>query len=160
MNENDKLGICLLSQIVLLIVATFLLFSNFYTARQAGVARDMRRAAKKIEFVVTDKENEFASSNYVRYDLICSITNDSRKTFNKISGTLKIMDQKGNVLSSGEAWFSGTFEPGSKKEFRLSWESSITDKALQAYEADFSELKFSYIIEEVTYDGYRVVEIR
>ena len=146
--------------IILLVIATLVFFYGCISAKQAGEERAARKAAKKIELVVTEKQNSSVSSYSISCDFVCTIKNESKVEINGIVGTFKIMDQNDNVLSSGEASFNGDFKPESEEDFKLNWRMDITEKHKQVYEADFSELKFSFEIEEVTYNDFETVEIK
>ena len=160
MNIKSKSGLAKQIQIILLILTTLVFFYGFPIAKEAGEERKIQKAAEKIELIVTDKINESKSYRSLEYDLLCTIKNDSDVTFDAISGIFKIMDLDGNVLSEGEAKFSGDLEGKSEKKYKLTWTSEITDKNMKAFESDFSNLKFSYEIKEITYNGFETVEIK
>ena len=159
MNAEKKNSLTRRLQIILLVLASILFIYGFPSAKAAGEARAARNAAEDVELTVTDKSIKSVWSSSMRFEFACTIKNNSDVTLDGISGAFKIMDRDGKVLSSGTASFSGEFEPDGEYDFKLNWETDITEKTMKIYDYDFEDLRFSYEIEEVTYNGYHTVEV-
>ncbi|MBE6602339.1 MAG: hypothetical protein E7637_07550 [Ruminococcaceae bacterium] len=144
--------------VFLWILAVILFAYGAGASTRAETERALKKAANQFEIQITDKSNDRTTS----YDIYCNIKftikNNSDKQATKVSGSMKITDMDGNVLSSGTASFRGDFTAKSENFFTLNWSMDITDDAKELWETDFSMLNISFDIEEITFDGNHTVK--
>ena len=107
---------------------------------------------------VTDKGNDHYNSNEAYFLFKFEIENDSKHDATYLEGTMTIKDSNGNVLSSGDVWFSGDIKSKSTSYFDLSWRMNRNDNAVQMWNTDFSKLVITYRITEIHFEGGTIKE--
>lgn len=152
MTYEDNLKITKKVQIIAFVLAAIVFIYGFFTAKAAGEQREYESEATKFELVTTDKINDKHNNYSVYCDFKCTVKNNSSKIATKVDGTFTIFDKDGNMLSTGTAYFSSSFDPGSETNFNLSWKMDKTDNAVEIWNTDFSDLRIEYVVQEVTFE--------
>jgi hypothetical protein len=158
---------------ILLVVASLLFCYGAVTSGQAEKERTMQRdalaAVENIEVNITDKVNEYAYSYGLKFCFEVVIQNNYNKAINYVEGILKIKDLEGNQLTYGTAYFGTTsdttslgykFPPNSRQTYTLTWENDLTDGAVEIWESEYSDLKFSFEITRIRVENNEIVEVK
>lgn len=148
-----------ITHIILWIVAIILFFYGIVTSTRLKTERAFQEASKQFVIQITDKSNDSFSGYDVDIDFKFTIKNNSDKKADELSGSIKIMDMDGNVLSSGSASFRDDFTAKSEKHFILHWNMDVTEDASKLWETDFSMLSISFDLEKIKFDNNKIVEV-
>ena len=147
-------------QVLLFIAACILFVYGAFQSNKAAEQRALTATANAIEITIPQKENKSYNDRYTVCNFTFVFKNNGTMTIDGIKGLMTIKDANDQLLSSGEASFSGSFAVGSETRFTLSWEMQNSDSSIDIWNSDLRALEISFQITQIyvenSYSGKEV----
>ena len=162
MNATKIMDYIKKAQIALVVLAAILFIFGCVSSSEAGKKREnerlAREAAEGIEISITEKTNDSWSSSYAEFNFDFVIKNGCDVGLEYISGVFKVMDQEGNLLTSGDTYFGTsiisvahdpTLDANEEKTYTLSWRMDSSENSEKIWKSDFGALSVSFEVKKI-----------
>lgn len=150
--KNARKAIVTFATTVVIILAIILAIVTIVNVRE-----NRRYAADNIVISIVDKVEATEGSSY--YDgyvtaFKMTIKNESVLEVLEIHGDMNVYNAEDKLLVTTTCRFSGNLASGEESAFTLNIDSRESDEAIEFYYAAFQDLKVTFKITEVIYEGY------